>query len=114
MKRTILGVAFGVLALSITASARADHITYGLKEGKPTFKSMGPIAFGPNGILFVADTKAAAITALATGDPKAGAGAKAVTVESLDQKIAALLGTNPDQVLINDVAVNPASHNVYV
>jgi len=28
--------------------------------------------------------------------------------------VAALLGTSPDQVLINDVAVNPASHNVYV
>jgi hypothetical protein len=114
MKRTILGVAFGILALSLATSAQAEHLTGGMKEGKPTFKSMGPLAFGPDGILFVADTRAAAITALATGDTKPAAGEKAVNVESVDQKIAALLGTSPDQVLINDVAVNPASRNVYV
>jgi hypothetical protein len=114
MKRTILGVAFGLLALSLTTSARAEGLAAGMKDGKPSFKSMGPIAFGPEGILFVADTKAAAITAISTGDTKAPAGAKPVSVESIDQKIAALLGTSPEQLLINDVAVNPASRNIYV
>jgi len=114
MKRTILGVAIGILALSLITSARAEGLAAGMKDGKPAFKSMGPIAFGPDGILFVADTKAAAITAIATGDTQAPAGAKPVSVESVDQKIAALLGTSPEQLLINDVAVNPASRNVYV
>jgi len=114
MKRTILGVAIGILALSLATSARAEGLAAGMKEGKPSFKSMGPIAFDPDGILFVADTKAAAITAISTGDTKAAAGAKPVSVESVDQKIAALLGTSPEQLLINDVAVNPASRNVYV
>jgi hypothetical protein len=27
----------------------------GLNAGSPTIRSVGPIAFGPNGILFVAD-----------------------------------------------------------
>src|SRR5262249_14294607 len=31
-----------------------------------------------------------------------------------NQKIAALLGTTPDQILIQDVAVNPISKNVYL
>src|SRR2546421_4849514 len=114
MKRTILGVALAVIALSLTPSARGEDLTAGMQEGKPAFKSMGPIAFGPDGVLFVADTRAAAIVAIATGDTKAAADAKSVKVESLDAKIAALLGTSPDQVLINDVAVNPASRNVYV
>jgi hypothetical protein len=112
MKRTILVVA--VLALALTPFAGAADLTAGMQEGKPAFKSMGPIAFGPDGVLFVADTKGAAITAIATGDTRAASDAKPVKVEGLDQKIAALLGTSADQVLINDVAVNPASRNVYV
>src|SRR3954467_11698030 len=114
MKRTILGFALAVLPLSPAHAARAEDLTAGMQEGKPAFKSMGPIAFGPDGVLFVADTKGAAITAIATGDTKGTRDTKPIKVEGLDQKIAALLGTSPDQVLISDVAVNPASRNVYV
>jgi hypothetical protein len=32
----------------------------------------------------------------------------------VNQKIAAMLGTTPDQILINDTAVNPISKNVYL
>jgi hypothetical protein len=84
-----------------------------MKEGKPEFKSMGPLAFGPDGILFVADTRSAAITAIATGDTKA-ANAKPLKVEAINQKIAALLGTAADQILINDLAINPISRNAYL
>src|SRR5262249_3734751 len=37
-----------------------------------------------------------------------------INVEGLDQKIAALVGVTPDQIMVNDVAVNPISKNVYV
>ena len=86
----------------------------GMKEGKPEFKSISQLAFGPEGILFVADTKAAAVVAIATGDTKPAAGAAAHKVEGLDKKIAGLLGTAPDQILIDDMAVNPVSRNVYL
>lgn len=85
-----------------------------MKEGKPTFKSIGHLAFGPEDILFVADTKAAALVAIATGDTKPASGAKLINVEGINQKIAALLGTTADQILIDDLAVNPVSHNVYL
>jgi hypothetical protein len=75
---------------------------------------MGPITFGPDGILFVADTKAAAVVAIATGDTKAGSGSKALKVEGINQKVAALLGSSADQVLVDDMAVNPVSRNVYL
>ena len=97
-----------------SVSAFAENWTEGMKEGAPTFKSMGPLSFGPEGILFVADTKAAAVVAIETGDTKAAAGEKALKVEGINQKIAAMLGTAADQILIDDVAVNPISHNVYV
>jgi len=103
-------VAFGVLASAVQAA----NWTEGMKESKPEFKSMGPLAFGPEGILFVADTKAAAIIAVATGDTAPAKDAKALKVEGINQKIAALLGTAADQILINDMVVNPISRNAYL
>ena len=99
----------------LTLPARAADWTAGMQEGKPAFKSMGPLAFGPDGILFAADTKSAAVFAIATGDAKAPTGdAKPLTVEGLDRKVAALLGSTPEQILIDDMAVNPASRTAYL
>jgi hypothetical protein len=85
-----------------------------MKEGKLELKSAGPIAFGPEGILFIADTKAAAIAALATGDTKAAATSTLTKIEGINQKIAGLLGASADQILINDLSVNPISRNIYL
>jgi hypothetical protein len=108
--KTLCTLAFSCLALSLSSAADAPA---GMTEGKASFKSMGPLAFGPDGTLFVADTKSAAIVALATSDAKAAGSAKPLKIEELDKKVAALLGTAPDQVSINDLAVNPVSHLVY-
>lgn len=102
-----------VLGLSVLAVPAADW-TAGMKEGKPEFKSMGSLAFGPDGILFIADAKAAAVTAVATGDTKSASGVAALKVEGINQKAAGLLGTSADQILIDDMAVNPISRNVYL
>jgi hypothetical protein len=107
--KTLCTLAFSCLALSLSFGADAPA---GTQEGKAEFKSMGPLAFAPDGTLFVADTKAAAIVALATTDAKGSA--KPVKVEELDKKVASLLGTAPDQVTINDMAVHPVSHQVYL
>ncbi len=111
---TPLQLARVIAALSlITPPAIAAGLTDGMTEGAVILKSAGPLAFGPEGILFVADTKAAAVVAIATGDTKAG-DAKPLKVEGIAQKIAGLLGTAADQILINDMAVNPASRSVYL
>src|SRR5205085_648578 len=67
-----------------------------------------------DGILFAADTKAAAILAIETGDTKAVSNPPRLEVKAINQKIAGLLGTAVDQVLINDLAVNPISHQAYL
>jgi hypothetical protein len=108
---TFLSASLGLALLAGTASAA--NWTSGMTEGKVTLKSAGPLAFGPEGILFIADTKSAAVVAVATGDTKGGA-AKPVKVDGINQKVAALLGTAADQVLIDDLAVNPASHTAYL
>ena len=108
-------VVLALLALAVASpGAHAVDWTDGMKEGKAEFKSMGPLAFGPDGILFVADTKSAAVAAIATGDTKPATESKPLKVEGINQKIAALLGTTADQILINDLAVNPISRNAYL
>ena len=103
-----------VLAASLLPRADAASATSGMKEGAVTLKSAGPIAFAPDGVLLVADTKAAAIVAIDTGDTKSDKSAKPLKVEGINTKIAALLGTSADQIIINDVTVNPDSRNVYI
>lgn len=102
-----------VLALSWLAPARADYPLSSLKSGKPDVKSIGALAFGPEGILFIGDPQQAAIFALETND-KAATSAGAFKVQDVDTKIAGLLGTRADQIRITDMAVNPLSGNAYL
>jgi hypothetical protein len=102
------------LGLTLSGQAARADSTDGMKEGKASFKSMGPLAFGPDGVLFIADAKEAAITAVATGDTKESSSAGQIKVEGINTKIAALLGTGADQILIDDMVVNPASKAAYL
>lgn len=105
------------LVSALTASAAQADVTKGELRGKPDLKSAGPLAFGPRGVLFIGDPKGAAIFAVDTKDagPEHGARVKAsINVDNIKQTIASLLGTNPEQVRIQDVAVNPASGKVYL
>ena len=103
---------FVVLVLFATASVAQD-ITSSLTAGKAELQSAGVMTFGSNGVLFVADSLGATIYAIDTQDRTAST-ASSMNVTGLRDKIAGLLGTTPDQVLVNDVVVNPISRNVYV
>jgi hypothetical protein len=99
------------LVLAIAAPAVAGNIARTV--GSPEIKSAGPMAFGPNGVLFVGDPLGAAIFAIETKDTAKNGDAK-YTLEGIDKKIADMLGTSADDILINDLAVNPASGTVYL
>ncbi len=85
----------------------------GMSKGDLSLQSASQLAFGPEGILFIGDTLGGTIIALATDDTDTGT-ATDLRVDAIDQKLAALLGTTPDQISIQDLAVNPISKNVYV
>ncbi len=87
---------------------------WGLKSGSPDVKSAGSLAFGPDGILLVGDTKGAAVFALDTSDTAGKPSEVFLSVDGLNQKVAEALGTDVREVQINDLAVNPASGNVYL
>jgi len=87
---------------------------YGLRIGTPDVRAAGPITFGPAGILFLADNEAAKVFAVDVGDAGPAAGAEPFDLESVDARLASLLGCGPDDVAIRDIAVHPTSQNVYV
>jgi hypothetical protein len=109
-KSLLLAALAGVVLLS--GSARAD-LADSLKRGTPDIKSAGPVAFGPEGILFVADPQAATLFAIDTGDRTASV-TNRPKVQSIDEKIASLLGIEAKQLQIVDAAVNPLSGNTYL
>ena len=102
------------LVFCFTTAAALAANTAGLQAGKATLRSAGPLAFGPNGVLFVGDSMGASIVALDTADSKKEKQTAAVDVKGLNEKVAAALGTSPDQILINDMVVNPSSKKVYL
>jgi hypothetical protein len=101
-------------AVPVTATARAGDLTDSLKRGTPELRSAGPLAFGPEGVLFVGDPQAAAVYAIDTGDRQAPTTTDRPKVEAIDEKIASLLGIEAKQLLIADLAVNPISGNTYL
>jgi len=102
------------VTLSLMLAGAAGAAELKLQAGNPGVKSAGPLAFGPNGVLFVGDTQSAAIFAIATDEPSTASTKKAVNVKGINTKIAAALGTEARDILINDVAVNPNSGTVYL
>ena len=101
-------------SLLLASSGGAKDLSAGLQKGKPDLKSAGPLAFGPDGILFIGDTQGAALFAVDTGDRDASKPGGKIRVENISQAVADLLGTRPQQVTINDVVVNPASGKAYL
>lgn len=104
----LLGIALS--ACSLQAAALTDSLT----KGTPDAKSLGALAFGPEGILFVGDARGAAIFAIDTGDRPASPSTGTLKIEGIDEKIGSLLGTTPKEIQVNDVAVNPLSGNAYL
>ncbi len=102
------------VALCLTAALALGASSASLTMGKAELKSAGPLAFGPDGILFVGDSANATIVALDSEDRTPVRSAGKIEIKAINQKIAALLGTTPDQILVNDVAVNPISKKVYL
>jgi hypothetical protein len=102
----------GLVASSAQAGSKAEGLLR--KKGTPDFKSAGALGFAPEGILLIGDNQGAAVYAVDTGDTQPATAGQKINVEGINQKIASQLGTQPDQVAINDMAVNPVSGNAYL
>ena len=111
MSRTLLAL-LSVLMIPVLPLQAANKI--GLKPGTPDIKSAGPLAFGPDGILFIGDTQSATLFAVDTGKAQAAGKKAQINIKGINEKIAAMLGTSTREILINDMAVKPHSGTIYL
>ena len=110
----LLALALAASALVLSGDAVFADLTESLSRGNPQIRSMGTLEFGPDGVLFVGDSRGGAVFAIDTDDRTPGDRTERFSVGDIEGKIAALLGTTADDVMIHDMAVNPVSRNVYV
>lgn len=104
----------GVVAFVFSPAPKAASPVGELTAGNVQLQSASALAFGPDGILFVADSMGGSVVALDTNDRTAASGAVKIDVQGVDAKIASLLGTTPDQIMVNDLTVNPISKHAYL
>lgn len=102
------------LVLTVHAARTPASALAELANGSAGLKSAGALAFGPDGVLFVGDSVGGTIAAIDTADRTPARSRSTVDVQGIDQKLAALVGVMPSDILLNDIAVNPISKNVYV
>jgi hypothetical protein len=113
--RTKILTTLGVVALAGVASYwMAAGVPVAAADAGPQITSVGPLTFGPDGVLFAADTQAATIYALELGDKANGGAPGTQGVDAIDQKIAALLGTDAKEIIVTDPVVHPRTKNAYV
>jgi hypothetical protein len=97
-----------VAAGSPAAAPPADTVT------GPAFSSIGPLTFGTDDVLFAADVQAAAIYAVDLGAAANGGAPGTKAIPGVDQKIAALLGTDVREIAVTDLAVHPKTRNAFI
>jgi hypothetical protein len=102
----------GLLALTMALVAGAAPAE--MAVGRPAIRSMSALTFGPDGTLFVGDSKSGAIWAIDVADAAVASWAERFRIPDLEGRIAAALGTTADDVLIHDLAVHPVSRRVYL
>jgi len=108
----IVGALFVMVVFSQTSIAKStsnDFIT-----GTPDIKSMGTLTFNSDGVLFIGDSKSAAVFAIDLTDKAPSNKEDGLQVRDIENKIASMLGTTADEILIHDLAVNPISKNAYL
>jgi len=94
------------MSTQIEASGR------GMAIRAPAIRAVGPITFGPDGILFIADNVSARVFAVDVADRGEPVGH--VDVEQLDSRLAAYLGCPREDVFVRDMAIHPGSQRVYL
>jgi hypothetical protein len=80
----------------------------------PELQSIGPLSFGPGGVLYAADSLAGKIYALDLGAQANGGAPGTANVANITQKIAGMLGTDALQINVTDLAVDARTHNSFI
>lgn len=106
--------AAAVLITVAAADGAASDLSASFQSGNPEIRSMSALEFGPEGLLFIGDSRSGTIFVVDTEERTPGEVVEDFAVPDLEGKIAAILGTTDDKIMIHDMAVNPLSHSVYL
>ena len=101
------------LSVNLSAKDGNSPLTADFVMGNPEITSINAISFGPEGILFIGDSKNAMIAAIETNDNVAAEAPEKLGMAKVDEQIATLLGTTASEITIQDMAVNPISKMIY-
>lgn len=114
MKRLSITLLLCCLVLTpLRALEKEPGLKANFKTGDPGIKSINALAFGPEGILFIGDSEKAEIIALDTREATEVANPDNIEMKKVDQQMASLLGTKPEDIIIQDMAINPLSKMIY-
>jgi hypothetical protein len=100
-------------AADAPATVAAPAATYGMRIAPIQLQSAGVMHFAPDGILFLADSRAGAVYAIDVAEQHRDTSASLVKIDDVDQKIAAALGTTRDEIRIHDMVAHPLSQSLY-
>ena len=107
---TILSAVLTLCFTPIDETCEAAEL-YGLQRGELQLKSAGSLTFGPSGILFIGDAKAAKIYAINTEDV-ALEKAESYEIEDLSAMLSGAVNASAES--IGDLAVNPVTGNAFI
>lgn len=115
MKKQYFSLLICVCALISFAFTKTNksNLTEKFITGDAKIASISDMTFGPDGILFIGDSKNATIYAIDTKDTKSKEKAGKIAVENIDAKIAEVLGTSTENIRITDMVVNKISKTPY-
>jgi hypothetical protein len=118
-------IASGAAALLGPAVASAKPVPKKVVRSAHVLHSAGALEFGPENLLFVGDIKGASIHAfelrasdftsqqhVAFGDARTFQGRELIS--AIDRQLAALLGTRPEHIQINDMKVHRPSRQIFL
>ncbi len=115
MKKLLFGALLcSLVLLTISATTNSPDLKDGFIFGDPEIASIDELAFGPEGILFIGDTRNATIYALDTKDMEEKTKSGEINIDDFDTRIASALGTTVENIEISDMAVNPLSKTIYL
>jgi hypothetical protein len=110
---SLLGIA-GVVGVAGLPAGGGGVDEFGMRMGAVAWQSAGAMTFGPDGVLFVADSRGGRLYALRVQDTRVQGDTGRFRVREVDTRIAAALGTTPRELRFNDMAVNPATGNIFL
>ncbi|MFD0862012.1 hypothetical protein ACFQ1M_07320 [Sungkyunkwania multivorans] len=113
MKKLLTSFLGMMLALSFAIASENHPLKANFVTGNPEINAINSMTFGPEGILFIGDSRSAQVIAIdLSKQPKSDH--SELRIDKLDHILADMIGTPIDELQISDMAVDPSNNNIYV